>query len=275
MWGTWETGERDMKRARAFTLIELLVVIAIIAILAAILLPALARAKQKAHAVNCISNLKQLGYAWVIYTDENEGRFSEGEGTDMARGEWVVALKDAYRRKPALLKCPSATKLAASGQAGTTTTCFAFNIPDPDLPSNKLWASYGLNVWSYDAKKAIQDRQPQGHWGKISNATKPTETPLMGDCKWRGGGPGHRPDHLGSNALRPLGGPDVWGNVDYEIAHYAMKRHGKGIVLCFFDGSARQVSGRRLWSDLQWSRHYDGVYAANYLRSQLQGNWIE
>ena len=74
-------------RTSAFTLVELLVVIGIIAVLISILLPSLARARQAATAVQCESNLRQLGQAFLMYADQNKQWFPPRADTQPATGQ--------------------------------------------------------------------------------------------------------------------------------------------------------------------------------------------
>jgi prepilin-type N-terminal cleavage/methylation domain-containing protein len=239
-----------MYRRRGFTLIELLVVVAIIALLMAILMPALQRVRKQGQAVACMSNLKQWGLIWYMYTEDNDGKFNTGGsmvGGDAAN-DWPVVLWDYYMKRGSLTLCPSATKEHFEGvryafaawswdQSGGWT-----GLKDKQAPD---YGSYGQNEWicNRDISGAIGER----YW-KTRHQKNADRIPLFFDCAWL--------DLYPSDTDSPAQIEEI-PSTSSEMQLVCINRHSGYINSLFMDCSTvRKIGLKELWT-LKWHRQFD------------------
>ena len=231
-----------------FTLMELLIVIAIIGILLSILLPSLGNAREVSRTAVCLSQLRQLGMAYTMYTSENNGKTMGKYPEYPRRGiGWPGALYN-YHEDTEVMKCPSVTHLpletSAVNTMGSAKTGWAGDNGWWRTGPHKGRSSYGINSWTWSSNKDGLETNRDKWFHNIVEMENPANTPILVDSIWPDLSP-----HWNHSPTSTDGSNSGVGRI-YLDRHFSKK-----VNTVLIDGSAKSVKINKLLY-FDWSKNF-------------------
>ncbi|HEX8834917.1 MAG TPA: type II secretion system protein [Abditibacteriaceae bacterium] len=223
---------RQSSFLRGFTLIELLVVVAVIAILAAILFPVFSSARERARRTACVSNGRQIGLAFMQYTQDNDEYYpltTHSVNADGTLNSWTDTLQ-GYVKNRQIYRCPNDTSQY-------------WDTADPDGRMRR--SSYFLSSYL----------QGMGMYGKLSsfqNASKIIYVAESADDKTG--------DHFHPSLWGSATRVGIWDASRNETPELALRRHQDGFNVVYADGHAKWVK----WSQVWWQDSTAGIAFGNF-----------
>ena len=252
-----QTGKRNRE---GFTLIELLVVIAVIAMLLSIVMPAFRRARQIAREAVCMSNLRQWGLVFGMYTQDNDNRFHGGfeGGTSYAvmfERNWVGRTRPYYQ-DPQIRSCPSTSEPRRdnSGALVNDVPNAEWGYYDTSSTTDQeefLSGSYGINWWVNDPEQTtgyLYDVYPVEDFWRRMDTSGGSQVPLLGDSLFFLARP--------RDIDLPPEQDGMWRWASNGMYRMCTDRHRGQVNHLFMDFSVRGVGLKGLWA-LKWNKGFN------------------